>query len=244
MDALSLEAQAAIEAMRERLNAAAMQQPVVAAVVDAYVPGQQLASAMSRLRQQLYGIDSGSVELAMVEPVSKKQVDTTDYKAGQMLLAALIKIRHSQGRTESLRVAMADIDSVIEPVETASEKPVEVAQTIETPVPAPEEPAVVAPVAQEKPAEKIEKNTKKAPAKKHKKKKSGKSYKNQEIAKKAAPAAKKDKQVKVASEKSHSSSGDLKIENASSKGEDDKQFNEFIKKYDFKMPENYRIIVR
>ncbi len=251
-DALSLEAQSVIESMRAKLNATV---PVEDAAPSMYIPGQELASAMTRLRQKLYGIDAANVEVAAIpttetptEPVIQKTPDVENYSAGELLAAALIKVRHSQGRTESLRVAMADMDSVSEaapsesavaPLTQQNEKPAETVVATETPAaPEVQAAAVAAPAEKVAPVKTVKKSSS---TKKNKKKRS---KKQQVIVKKTAPAAEKSVPAEVVAGKASTSSADLKSENASSKNEDDKKFNEFIRKYDFKMPENYRIIVR
>ena len=239
-DAISIEAQSAIESMRARLNATiAIAEPVPQ---TEYIPGQQLAQALGRLRGTLYGIEPASLEVVSAAPVEAPATPDV-YIVGAQLAAALVQIRHSQGRTESLQVAMASIDAPVkatEPAESAvaesatQESPAPVvasAQPESLPVPAEPvlqaaEPVVVASI---KPAE-----AEKAPV--IKKSSSAKKAKKKRAKKQAKP------EPVIAREPAAASVA--KVANDNNGKEDDQKFNEFIKKYNFKMPENYRIIVR
>jgi len=250
-EALSLEAQNAIETIRARLNAAAV--PVEPVAKTVYIPGRDLADALTRLRQKLHGIEVVA-EPSPESPVESKNPATDDcssYMVGERLAAALLKVRQSQGRTESLQIAMAGIDKSVsaEPaVESAPAPAVVIAEPeVSVSEPAPvvdEKPATdpqapgmeitTTPDAAEKVAVSGEKkeNDKKVAGKngKKSKKKRAKKQTRQIVEKKTAPVSEKM----------------LKADKADQKNpeEDDQKFNEFIKKYDFKMPENYRIIVR
>ncbi|HNX74542.1 MAG TPA: hypothetical protein PLM07_18215 [Candidatus Rifleibacterium sp.] len=236
-DALSLEAQNAIESMRARLNAKVSAAEPVAQTQ--YIPGQQLAQALGRLRGTLYGIEPASIEVIAAAPVEAPAASDV-YVVGDRLAAALVQIRHSQGRTESLQVAMASIDAPVkspEPAvaEPATEEPtnpeVASAQPKSLPVPAEPviqtaEPIVVASIKTAEP-EKAPVIKKSSSAKKAKKKR-----------------AKKQTTPEPVLAKEPATSSVAKVAKDNNGKEDDKKFNEFIKKYDFKMPENYRIIVR
>lgn len=240
-DALSKEAQGAIEEMRGRLA----QQTITAPAVEntSYVPGRDLALALGRLRQKIYGADQSGAETAIVK-VEEKLL-SGDYIAGKALAAALVKIRESQGRTESLSIAMADIDRAQPSESTVKEEPVPTAPPAVTPQAAPVEEKPVIEQAQPKTEEKkLKKAGKRSFGKKFKKQKKQKKSQpvQSEVVKKAIPApAQADKTVAV---KNDSEKPAESKEKSVSAKNDDKAFNDSIKKYDFKMPENYRIIVR
>lgn len=249
VDALSLEAQSVIESMRLKLNAPTQVEPPAQVC---YVPGQELAAAMSRLRQQLYGVDTARTEIAAIpspEPALITPSAATDYSVGDLLSAALMKVRYSQGRAESLRVVMADIDAEVSVAPSTPDlTTTEIEKPAETDVSA--EPSPLIPqvqltteidtqVAKAVAAEKVKAAKSE---KKHKKKRAN----TKAIARKSAPVVEKTVAGKAFSGEASapSSSASVKVESTSLKTEEDKKFNEFIKKYDFKMPENYRIIVR
>ena len=234
-DALTKEAQNAIEEMRARLA----QQTAVLPQVESglYVPGRDLALALGRLRQSVYGVSQPETEVAVA--VVEEKLPAEDYIAGKDLAVALMKIRESQGRTEPLSIAMADIDRPAE--DSVKEETVPITPQIVAPAAPVEEKPVVEqakPKAEEKKMKKAGKRSSGKKIKKHKKSQPAQS----EVVKKAVPApAQADKTVAV---KSNSEKPvETKEKSVSAKG-DDKAFNDSIKKYDFKMPENYRIIVR
>ena len=240
-DALTKEAQSAIEEMRGRLT----QQTVSAPAVEntSYVPGRDLALALGRLRQKVYGVDQPGAEVVIAK-VEEKLL-SGDYVAGKALAAALVKIRESQGRKESLSIAMADIDK-IQPSESAVKEetaPAVPQVTASQAAPVEEKPVIeqAQPKAEEK---KLKKAGKRSSGKKFKKQKKQKKSQpaQSEVVKKAVPApAQADKTVTVNNDSEKPA--ESKEKSVSAKG-DDKAFNDSIKKYDFKMPENYRIIVR
>ncbi len=238
-EALSLEAQNAIETIRAKLNAVeAIAQP---AQETGYIPGRELSGALLRLRQKLHGIEIATepVPEATTEDKITTAVDCSSYQIGERLAAALLKVRQSQGRTESLQVAMAGIDTSVssepdvepvipevspaEPVVVVDEKPVAAPPAPEITKTAPDDEKVIATSDKKE----IDKKVSRKNGKKSKKKRSKKPN-VQVVEKKSGPVSEKTaEQPKIAASE-----------------EDDQKFNEFIKKYDFKMPENYRIIVR
>lgn len=237
-DALTKEAQGAIEEMRGRLA----QQTITAPAVEntSYVPGRDLALALGRLRQKIYGVDQPETEMAVAKVEEK--LFSGDYVAGKALAAALVKIRESQGRKESLSIAMADIDKV-QPSENAVKEEAAPQAVTSQALPIEEKPVVeqAQPKAEEK---KIKKAGKRSSGKKFKKQKKQKKSQpaQSEVVKKAIPApAQADKTVAVKNDSEKPAESKEKSVSAKS---DDKAFNDSIKKYDFKMPENYRIIVR
>ncbi len=240
-DALSKEAQVAIEEMRGRLA----QQVAVAPAVEStsYIPGRDLALALGRLRQRVYGADQSVPETVVAKVVENSSYE--DYIAGKALAAALIKIRESQGRTEPLSIAMADIDKMQPSENAVKEETTPIAPQAVAPQAAPVEEKPVVEQAQPKVEEKkIKKTGKRSSGKKYKKQKKQKKSQpaQSEVVKKAVPApAQADKTVTVKNESEKPV--ETKEKSASAKG-DDKAFNDSIKKYDFKMPVNYRIIVR
>jgi len=241
VDALTKEAQSAIEEMRGRLT----QQAVIVSAVEgvSYIPGRDLALALQRLRQKVYGVDTPMVDTAVAMVTEKASAE--DYIAGKELASALIKIRASQGRTEPLSIAMADIDRVMPSANAVKEEkaaiipPVASAQTA-----AAEDKPVIEqsqPKAEEKTTKKAGKRSSGKKFKKQKKQKKSQPVQS-EVVKKAVPApAQADRTVAVTNDSDKPV--EAKEKSVSAKG-DDKAFNDSIKKYDFKMPENYRIIVR
>lgn len=238
-DALSLEAQNAIEAMRARLNSSAVTEEVKAEPV--YIPGRELAAALARLRNKMHGLEDENIAVADAGvSVVAQPSDVSDYQVGRPLAQALMKIRESQGRSESLRAVMSILeerneDAIVfeDPVSEIFKQPARV-EKVEDKAKT-KSPSVKA----------KKKTTRKAVARASKKvkpaNKEQKPARASSIAKKAVPApAKADK--KVASEKALEKADENKPKTVVKN--DDKDFNETIKKYDFKMPENYRIIVR
>ena len=97
------------------------------------------------------------------------------------------------------------------------------------------------PKAEEKTIKKAGKRSSGKKFKKQKKQKKSQPVQS-EVVKKAVPApAQADRTVAVTNDSDKPV--EAKEKSVSAKG-DDKAFNDSIKKYDFKMPENYRIIVR
>lgn len=245
-DALTLEAQKAIEEMRARLNAG--EQVADASMkLPEYIPGAELASAMNRLRQRLYGIDATQIAVIAPEktvetaPEAAPVEDLSAYIPGTLLAKAMEKIRTSQG-TDNVQIA-----AVVEQpaaVQTVEEAPVAPENTPETKAePVVEAPVAAEPVVVETPAAKAEPVEAVKPVNEKKQKKSQTGKKSSNKKKKGQTVVKKTSQVvsEAASQKSIDKTRNAKDETARP---EDQEFNEFIRKYDFKMPENYRIIVR
>lgn len=267
-DALTLEARTAIEDMRSRLSSNAGSADVMAAPPP-YIPGKDLQAAMASLRKQFYGIDTEQITLSInaspvaePTPVTKPVILDEPYVPGNLLSFALLKIRQQRGESGSL-VSEKSSESLDEPIPAAvatsnpvsvnSPTSVEVAvptSPVETtPVPvlvevstpltvtAPVEAASsVAAMNSDDLLEASEKATEAAePVKAVVKIKKEKS----ETVKKSAGKKKRQETVEKVTPKSTAEEGKTET----SKPED-QEFNEFIRKYDFKMPENYRIIVR
>lgn len=233
-DALSLEAQKAIEDMRARLNSSPAKEDIKAEPV--YIPGQELAAALARLKNKIHGIETESfvvVDNSVAAPVVP--ADSSDYPVGKQLASALMKIRESQGRSESLRVVM----SILE--ERNDDKGIIIEDPVSEIFKQPTKNEKVESRPEVKPRFKPAKKLKKSVAKVVKSKPVKKPARESTVVKKAEPApARADK--KVASEKTSEKLSESKTKTVVKS--DDKDFNETIKKYDFKMPENYRIIVR
>ncbi len=239
-EALSKEAQSAIEGMRERLTSHEVTAPAVENTH--YTPGRDLAQALARLRQKIHGTDLPVAETIVAK--ADEKIAAEDYVAGKRLAAALLKIRESQGRTEPLSIAMADMDKV-QPAENTVKEETQTAPQVVASQAAPVEEKPVVEQSEPKAEEKKIKNAgKRSSGKKSKKQKKQKKAQpaQSEIVKKAVPApAQADKTVAVKNDSEKPA--ESKEKSVSAKG-DDKAFNDSIKKYDFKMPENYRIIVR
>jgi len=92
--ALSLEARAAIEEMRTRVNNS-LQAADTEAADDKYVPGRELQTVLARYRARVYG-SSDSTDSALahwrVSAPESRQV-STDYQPGAMLEKALVNYR-------------------------------------------------------------------------------------------------------------------------------------------------------
>lgn len=258
-DALTLEARAAIEEMRSKLtvNPSPVEQRIE---LTDYIPGKDLEAALTRLRQQFYGIDTTHLAVAIVadpgagnsrkveqvtvvEKVLVEEQASVDYIPGSLLSSALAKIRYQQGRdgkplldsaiNSAVEMSPAqDVSPVLDPVAapatdvaTSTDIIPEPARNSDDLLEAAEKAVEVAePVKPIKPS--IEKKQEKAETVK----KSAGKKKRQELIEKAKPVEPAVKEDKVGA--------DLPDK------PEDQEFNEFIRRYDFKMPENYRIIVR
>ncbi len=235
-EAISLESKAAIEEIRTRLNQAATvptAAPEPEVKSNTYIPGQDLKNALMRLRSGMYGtaVEEKNLQLTAKGTANIDFVD--NYQPGALLSRSLDKIRAQR--------EIARMIKLINTVKTIPQFPPMVKTHAPTPKPEPDavvEPApsqeLIEPANADVPLSEGE-SEKSEPAADNRKNSSGELL--QEVRLKLNRKLTHEK-VEAAEDKSE---GAAKIPEAK-KEEDD--INNEISNFEFKMPANYRIIVR
>ncbi|NCB40322.1 MAG: hypothetical protein EOM80_16305 [Erysipelotrichia bacterium] len=221
-DALSTEALAAIDEMRVRINTVAIsKESPDDAESGLYIPGMELKAALSRMRAGIYGTN---VPDRFVEPDSAQRISsdsgTMPYQPGAMLQKALGRLR--AGRVDY----MPPIDK-----DTVLDRPAFTPEVLQPPPAQPAEPesakngsyellenadAALADISNPEEIPVTKEKTEAVPAR------AGKKASGASSPKTASPVT----------------------EEKTGRAPEDQEFNDFIRRYDFKMPDNYRIIVR
>lgn len=227
-DAISLESRAVIEEIRNRLNrieSPASEPEITEVVSEKYVPGQDLRAALARLRSNLYQVQKPEKTAPMPIRASVTLNFTEDYEPGALLSRSLDKIRSQREINRMIKLinavkSMPKLppvpDSVQIPDKTGSEESVEKA-TEETG----EEPL----------ADYVEKE----PASDNRKNSSAELLRQVRM--------KLDRRLVHNDRKMKDSESETTVEPVKAKREEE-DLNSEISTYEFKMPSNYRIIVR
>lgn len=223
-EAISLESRAIIDEIRSRLmiteaQEVAVEAPIVDEAVEHYVPGQELANALQRLRKRIYKKSENQPRLAFTP---KSMVTTEQYEPGKLLAQSLEKIRSQR---EIFRLI-----KLIRVVETANNipgMPVFTAKNLDQTDHAFEENIEIEAV--EELREAVEPTA------------------NSSASLLRVADLKTDRHLThtgpAATEKTKVAAEPIKFKRQDEE-EADSQLNETISKFEYKMPKNYRIIVR
>lgn len=227
-EAISLESRAVIEEIRNRLNKieSPVSEPEINEVVsEKYVPGQDLRAALARLRSNLYQAQRPEKPAAMPVRAAVTLSFADDYEPGALLGRSLDKIRSQREINRMIKLinavkSMPKLppvpDSVQIPDKADSEEPVE-KSTKETN----EEPL----------ADYVEK----VPASDNRKNSSAELLRQVRM--------KLDRRLVHDDRIMKDSESETPVEPVKAKREEE-ELNSEISTYEFKMPSNYRIIVR
>lgn len=237
-EAISLESKTVIEEIRTRLNKVVeipvTEPEVIAVKSDEYIPGQDLKNALTRLRSGLYGSAGQDKNPALPVRASVTVNLESDYQPGALLSRSLDKIRSQR--------EIARMIKLINAVKTVPQFPPMVKTHAPTPRPEPETVVDAAP-----PVDVIEPSA--ADASPVSETESFQSEPAVVDRKNSSAELLREVRLKLDRKLSHEKAETAKDEPEAdaeipAAKKEDEDINSEISTFEFKMPANYRIIVR